>query len=142
MKGRKGNRGHLPAHLPREEIVIEPEAKACPCCGGSLHQIGEDRFRTARQGSNHAARGSSRVALKYACRSCEKAGVDDVVGIVQAPAPARLIEGGIQTEALVADVLVSKYADHLRASVIGRNESTPYVNEQDHASVRGRQCRT
>ena len=31
----------------------------------------------------------------------------------QAPAPARLIEGGLPTEALVADVVVSKYADHL-----------------------------
>jgi transposase len=43
---------------------------------------------------------------KYACRSCE-----DVV--VQAPAPTRLIEGGLPTEATVAQVLVSKYADHL-----------------------------
>ncbi len=43
---------------------------------------------------------------KYACRSCE-----DVV--VQAPAPARLIEGGVPTDATVAQVLVSKYADHL-----------------------------
>src|SRR6202000_2859676 len=43
---------------------------------------------------------------KYACRTCE-----DVV--VQAPAPARLIEGGIPSEATVAQVLVSKYADHL-----------------------------
>ena len=43
---------------------------------------------------------------KYACRACE-----DMV--VQAPAPARLIEGGLPTEATVAQVLVSKYADHL-----------------------------
>jgi len=43
---------------------------------------------------------------KYACRACE-----DVV--VQAPASARLIEGGLPTEATVAQVLVSKYADHL-----------------------------
>jgi len=43
---------------------------------------------------------------KYACRTCE-----DVV--VQAPAPARLIAGGIPTEATVAHVVVSKYADHL-----------------------------
>lgn len=43
---------------------------------------------------------------KYACRACE-----DVV--VQAPAPARLIEGGLPTETTVAQVLVSKYADHL-----------------------------
>ncbi len=43
---------------------------------------------------------------KYGCRSCE-----DVV--VQAQAPARLIEGGLPTDATVAQVLVSKYADHL-----------------------------
>jgi transposase len=50
---------------------------------------------------------------KYACRTCEKTGADDVAGIIQAPAPARLIEGGLPTEALVADVVVSKHADHL-----------------------------
>ena len=33
--------------------------------------------------------------------------------MVQAPAPARLIEGGLPTEATVAHVLVAKYADHL-----------------------------
>jgi hypothetical protein len=33
--------------------------------------------------------------------------------VVQAPAPVRLVEGGIPTEATVAQVLVSKYADHL-----------------------------
>ena len=43
---------------------------------------------------------------KYACRACEE-------GVTQAPAPARLIEGGLPTEATVAHVLVSKYADHL-----------------------------
>jgi len=43
---------------------------------------------------------------KYACRACE-----DVV--VQSPALARLIEGGLPTETTVAHVLVSKYADHL-----------------------------
>ena len=43
---------------------------------------------------------------KYACRSCSN-------GIVQAPAPAHLIPGGMPTEVTVAHVLVSKYADHL-----------------------------
>src|SRR6185436_3569980 len=42
---------------------------------------------------------------RYACRACEGA-------VVQAPAPARLIEGGLPTECLVAQVLVAKYADH------------------------------
>ena len=51
------------------------------------------------------ARGVTRRP-KYACRSCTD-------GVVQAPAPARLIPGGMPTEATVAHVLVSKYADHL-----------------------------
>jgi len=104
-KARRANRGHLPAHLPREEIVIEPEAKACPCCGGALHVIGED---VSERLDKVPAR--LRVIVtrrpKYACRSCTD-------GVVQAPAPHRLIEGGLPTEMLVADVLVSKYADHL-----------------------------
>jgi hypothetical protein len=33
--------------------------------------------------------------------------------VVQAPAPARLIEGGLPTERLVVAVLVAKYADHV-----------------------------
>src|SRR5271170_218009 len=36
------NIGGLPNHLPREEIVIEPESDVCPCCQGKLHRIGED----------------------------------------------------------------------------------------------------
>jgi len=43
---------------------------------------------------------------KYDCRACE-------TGIVQAPAPARLIEGGLPTESTIAQVLVAKYAGHL-----------------------------
>ena len=102
---RRANRGHLPAHPPREEIVIEPQSKDCPCCGGGLHVIGEDV-------SERLDRIPAKLKVivtrrpKYACRSCTD-------GVYQAPAPARLITGGLPTEAFVADVLVSKYADHL-----------------------------
>ena len=40
------NRGALPAHLPRYEVVIDIESKECPCCGGALHLIGDDRTET------------------------------------------------------------------------------------------------
>src|SRR6202042_1117112 len=102
---RRTNRGSLPAHLPRLEIVVDIDAKVCPCCQGDLHRIGEDRSERL-----DIVPAQFRVLVirrpKYACRACE-----DVV--VQAPAPPRLIEGGIPTEATVAQVLVSKYADHL-----------------------------
>ena len=105
VNNRRANRGHLPPHLPREEVVIEPEAKTCPCCGGALHAIGED---VSERLDKVPAR--LRVIVtrrpKYACRSCTD-------GVVQAPAPSRLIPGGLPTGALVADVLEAKYANHL-----------------------------
>ncbi|MDH2135407.1 IS66 family transposase, partial [Sphingobium yanoikuyae] len=102
---RKSNRGSLPAHLERIEQVVDVEDKACPCCGGALHQIGEDVAERL-----DVVPTTFRVLVtrrpRYGCRSCESA-------IVQAPAPARIVEGGIPTEALIAQVLVAKYADHL-----------------------------
>jgi transposase len=37
------NLGALPAHLPRDEVVIEVDSKQCLCGGGTLHLIGETR---------------------------------------------------------------------------------------------------
>ncbi len=102
---RRANRGALPAHLPRIETVVDVASTICPGCSGTLHRIGEDVAERL-----DIVPAQFRVLVvrrpKYACRSCE-----DVV--VQAAAPARLIEGGLPTEATVAQVLVSKYADHL-----------------------------
>jgi transposase len=39
---RRMNRGSLPAHLPRIEMVVDIEDHNCPCCGQALHRIGED----------------------------------------------------------------------------------------------------
>jgi transposase len=104
-RSRKTNRGSLPAHLERIEQVVDVEDKACPCCGGALHQIGEDVAERL-----DLVPITFRVLVtrrpRYGCRSCESA-------VVQAPAPARIVEGGIPTEALIAQVLVAKYADHL-----------------------------
>jgi hypothetical protein len=75
------NRGALPAHLPRIEVVIEPDKTACPCCGGSLHVIGEDRAEMLDYVPSQL-----RVKLirrpRLGCRACEGK-------VVQAPAPER-----------------------------------------------------
>jgi len=101
----KRNRGALPVHLVREEMVVDVEDKTCPCCNGTLHLIGEDRNEMLDFVPAHV-----RVRVvrrpKYGCRACGEA-------VVQAPAPERPINGGLATEALLAHVLVSKYADHL-----------------------------
>ena len=117
---RRTNRGSLPAHLPRIEVTIDIEDKVCPCCAGTLHRIGEDISERL-----DIVPAQFRVLVtrrpKYACRACEGA-------IVQAPAAPRLIEGGLPTEATVAHVLVSKYADHLplyrQAQIYGRQGIT------------------
>ena len=102
---RRAGRGRLPAHLPRIEQVLLPESTACPCCRGELVEIGCD---TAERLDVIPAQYRVMVTKrpKLACRACE--GI-----IVQAAAPARLIEGGMPTEAAVAQVVVARYADHL-----------------------------
>jgi transposase len=100
-----GQRKSLPSHLPRIEVVIEPETTSCPCCGGSMHVIGEEKSeRLDVIPAQHRILVTRRP--NYGCRACAGA-------VVQAPAPERLIRSGLPTEALVAHVLVSKYAWHL-----------------------------
>ena len=102
---RRVNRGALPKSLSRIETIIDVESRSCPCCGGVLHAIGGDMAERL-----DVIPAQFRVLVvrrpKYACRACPGT-------VVQAPAPPRLIEGGLPTEALVAHVIVGKYADHL-----------------------------
>lgn len=99
------NLGALPAHLPRDEVVIDVDDKSCPCCGGALHLIGETR-------SEMLDRVPAQLRVKvtrrprYGCRACGEA-------VVQAPAPERPIDGGMATEALLAQIVISKFCDFL-----------------------------
>src|SRR5512147_1717746 len=101
---RRQSRGALPQHLPRIEVVVEPETTVCPCCSGPMHLIGEDRSERLDVIPMRYQVVVTRRP-KYGCRVCQSA-------VVQAPAPPRLIEGGLPTERMVAHVLVAKYADH------------------------------
>jgi transposase len=102
---RRAGRGALPVDLPRVHVTIAPEDTDCPCCRAPMHVIGEDSSQRL-----DVIPAQFRVIVthrpKYACRACEQA-------VVQAPAPERLIKGGLPTEAMVASVLVGKYAWHL-----------------------------
>lgn len=99
------NIGGLPKHLPREDVVLEPAVKACPCCRGTLHRIGEDV--TEMLDIVPAIIRVKRIRRpRYGCRACESA-------VVQAPAPPRPVDGGLPTAALLAHIAVSKFAWHL-----------------------------
>jgi transposase len=101
-----GARKPLPAHLPREIVVHEPEI-ACRCnsCDLSrLTKIGEsitevlDKVPARLKVIRH-------VRPKYACRRCEQ--------VFQAPAPDLPVEKGKPGAGLIASIVVSKYADGL-----------------------------
>ena len=99
----KPRRAPLPAHLPRVEISHEPENTQCGC-GCQMKRIGEDVSEKLdyTPGTFTVER---HVRGKWACVGCQK--------LIQAPVPAQIIDKGIPTSNLLADVLVAKYGDHL-----------------------------
>jgi transposase len=95
----------LPKELPRIEQVIEPASIACPCGCGSMVKIGEDRSERLDV-TPAQLRVIVTIRPRYACPKGR-------AGVTQAPASAHLIEAGLPTEALIAQVIVSKYSEHL-----------------------------
>lgn len=93
----------LPAELPCIDIHHEPAFTTCRC-GSGLKRIGEDVsekldylpgvFTVERH-----------IRGKWVCEHCET--------LTQAPVPAQVIDNGIPTAGLLAQVLVAKFADHL-----------------------------
>jgi transposase len=99
-----GGRKPLPAHLPRERTVHEPEV-ACSCCGGTvLRKLGEDVTELLEYVPS-SFKVIQLVRPRLSCRACET--------IVQAPLPSFPIERGRPGPGLLAHVAVAKYADGL-----------------------------
>ena len=95
----------LPDSLPRVERVVEPDSIACPCGCGDMVRIGEDRSERL---DYIPARYQVIVTVRprYACPKGR-------TGVVQAKAPAHLLEGSWPTEALLAQIAVSKHSEHM-----------------------------
>jgi len=111
QKEKRNGKGHgrkpLPAHLPRKKIEhdIDPEDKVCSECGKEKTLIG---FETSDQLEYVPA---SLLVLehkynKYACRACEN-------GVTTADRPVMPIQKGLPGPGLLAQVVVSKYSEHL-----------------------------
>jgi len=100
---RQPKREPLPAHLPRREVRHEPESTTCGC-GEAMQRIGEDVAEKLdyQPGVFTVER---HVRGKWVCRCCDK--------LVQAPVAAHVIDKGIPSTGLLAQVLVAKYLDHL-----------------------------
>ncbi len=110
----------LPEHLTRVERIIEPDSIVCPCGCGEMVKIGEDRVDRL---DYIPARYQVIVTIrpKYACPKGR-------AGVVQAKAPAHLLEGSWPTEALLAQIAVSKHSEHMplnRQAVVMARHGVP-----------------
>jgi transposase len=110
----------LPESLPRVERVIEPQSIACPCGCGDMVRIGEDRTERL---DVVPARYQVIVTVRprYACPKGR-------TGVVQAKAPAHLLEGSWPTEALLAQIAVAKHSEHMplnRQAVVMARHGVP-----------------
>jgi len=100
---RKPVRGPLPAHLPRERVVI-PGPTACPCCNGKLSKLGEDITETLEVVPRRW-KVIQTVRERFSCRACET--------VSQAPAPFHPIARGRAGPELLATILDAKFSQHL-----------------------------
>jgi hypothetical protein len=95
-------REKLPANLPRREIQHEPEKTTCGC-GTPMQRIGEDVAEKLdyQPGVFTVER---HIRGKWVCKCCET--------LTQAPVAPHIIDKGLPTAGLLAQVLVAKYLDH------------------------------
>ncbi len=100
---RKPVRGPLPAHLPRERVVI-PGPTSCPCCQGKLSKLGEDVTETLEVVPRHW-KVVQTVRERMACRTCDT--------VSQPPAPFHPIARGRAGPELLATILEAKFGQHL-----------------------------
>lgn len=122
----------LPESLPRVERVVEPDSIACPCGCGDMVRIGEDRTERL---DYIPARYQVIVTIrpKYACPKGR-------TGVVQAKAPAHLLEGSWPTEPLLAYIAVSKHSEFMplnRQAVVMARHGVP-INRSVLADWMGR----
>jgi transposase len=93
----------LPAHLPRVAVHHEPESKSCSC-GCALTRIGEDICEKLAYEPG-AFTVEQHIRGKWVCAQCQT--------LTQAALPAQVIDKGIATAGLLAQVMVAKFSDHL-----------------------------
>src|SRR5207249_7782933 len=102
LAGKRPVRAPLPAHLPRERVVV-PAPSCCPCCGGKLVKLGEDVTETLEVVPRRW-KVIQTVREKFSCRSCEK--------ITQPPAPFHVIPRARAGASLLAMILYAKFGEH------------------------------
>jgi transposase len=93
----------FPSHLERVEEVLEPEVPPA--------FAGKERVKIGQEESVRLDVVRARFRLIVTIRP--KYAYKEPAAILQAPAPEHIVEAGLPTEALLAQVAISKYADGL-----------------------------
>lgn len=107
LKKKHPGRQALPPHLERVRVEhdLSEEEKRCPLCEGLMEKIQEitteqlDLVPAILQVKQH-------VRFQYACKKCYGS-------IRRAEMPAQPIDKGLPTSRLIAQVMMSKFADHM-----------------------------
>jgi transposase len=121
---RRGSSGRqpLPKSLPRERIehALPEQERCCTACGVELTKIREE-ITEQLDYTPASFKIIEHVRGVFACKGCEET-------MVRAPKPAQAIEKGLPGPGLLAQVVVSKYADHQplyrQAQIYGRHGVT------------------
>ena len=98
--GKKRGRRPLPANLPRERVEYDlpDDQKACPCCRGQMHRMGETV--TEQLHIEVKAKVLQNVRFKYGCRHCDRTGIN--APVVTAPMPTQPLPGSVATALTLA----------------------------------------
>ncbi|MFT5852721.1 MAG: transposase [Colwellia sp.] len=104
----KPKRKPLPAELPRKEVIVDIDEsdKVCDCCQSPLHKMGESSSETLEFVPAHI-KVIKTIRPKYACRQCERNGIESVVKT--ALIPATPIPKSIATTSLLSQIIACKY---------------------------------
>ncbi|GAB3395134.1 hypothetical protein GCM10027514_42100 [Azotobacter armeniacus] len=99
---RQPRRAALPPQLPHTLIHHEPDHTQCSC-GCQLKRIGEEVSEKLDY-TPGVFTVERHIRGKWVCEQCET--------LIQAPVPPQVIDKGIPTAGLLAQVMVAKFADH------------------------------
>lgn len=102
----KAKRKKLPEHLPREDIILEPDVKCDSCGGEKFRKLGDD-ISEVLEHIPESFKVIRYIRPRCVCMTCEN--------IMQAYPASKLIDKGNASPGLLAHIFVQKFCNHLPA---------------------------
>src|SRR5699024_8850926 len=111
-KKTRKTREELMEDLPTERIdyEISPEEQVCSCCGEKTHKMSEE-VRKELQVIPAQVKVVKHVRHVYACRHCEKEGIETPIVTAKMPSPA--FPKSYASPSIVAYIMNQKYTEGL-----------------------------